>query len=81
MENLAVSLAPDAGRLQHLAWPRSALTLAGVIGLAFTANYANHASLVCAMAREFDFNRTPAGLFATAIVACAAVSFLDPDEP
>ena len=69
MEKLAVSFAPDAVRLQHLKSLRTALTFACVMGLAFSDNYTNHTSLVCALAREFDFNRT------------LQVSFPDPNEP
>jgi len=73
VENLGVSLAPDAGRLLHLKAQRTALTLACVIGFAFSANYTNHAPLVGALAREFGFNRTLAGLLTTGIFTTHAM--------
>ena len=73
MENLAVSLACDADTLQHRKAQRTALTLACVIGFAFSANYTNHAPLVAALAREFDFNRTLAGLLSTGIFTTHAM--------
>lgn len=72
MENLGVSLAPDAARL-HLQAQRTALTLACIIGFAFSVNYINHAPLVGALAREFGFNRTLAGLLTTGIFTTHAM--------
>ena len=65
MDNLAVSLASDVDPLQHRKEQRTALTLACVIGFAFSADYTNHAPLVGALTREFNFNRTLAGLVTT----------------
>jgi MFS family permease len=73
VENLAISLAPDADRLQHLKMQRTALTLACAIGFAFSANYTNHAPLVGDLAREFGFNRTLAGLLTTGIFTTHAM--------
>lgn len=67
MDSLAVSLASDVNPL------RTALTLAYVIGFAFPANYINHAPLVGAPLREFDFNRTLAGLLTTGIFTSHAM--------
>jgi hypothetical protein len=67
VDSLAVSLASDVNPL------RTALTLAYVIGFAFPANYINHAPLVGAPLREFDFNRTLAGLLTTGIFTSHAM--------
>ena len=73
MDNLAVSLASDVDPLQHRKEQRTALTLACVIGFAFPANYINHAPLVGAPLREFDFNRNLAGLLTTGIFTTHAM--------
>jgi len=65
VENLALS--------QRRKAQRTALTLACVIGFVFSANYTNHAPLVGALAREFDFNRTFAGLLTTGIFTTYAM--------
>src|ERR1700730_1281581 len=62
-----------AGRLEHRKTQRTALTLACIIGFAFSANYTNHAPLVGALAREFAFNRALAGLLTTGIFTTHAM--------
>jgi hypothetical protein len=73
VENLAVSLASDADSLRHGKAQNTVLTPARVIDFAFPANYINHAPLVGARAREFDFNRTLAGLLTTGIFTTHAM--------
>src|ERR1700730_1999956 len=46
---------------------RAALICACIVGFAYSANYTNHAPLAGALARQFGFNQTLAGLLTTGI--------------
>jgi nitrate/nitrite transporter NarK len=66
LENSGISIALER-QVPHTGTHRSALLSACAIAFAFSANYTNHAPLVSALVREFNFNRTLAGLLTTGI--------------
>jgi len=63
--NSGVSVAPDLTNARSVR--RLALACACTVGFAFSANYTNHAPIVGALARQFGFNQTLAGLLTTGI--------------
>ena len=66
MESSGISLAPAPTALR-IESQRVALACACAIGFAVSANYTNHAPVVGALAREFGFSQTLAGLLTTGI--------------
>jgi MFS family permease len=66
VESSGISLAPAPTALR-IESQRVALACACAIGFAVSANYTNHAPVVGALAREFGFSQTLAGLLTTGI--------------
>ncbi len=66
LENSGVFIAIER-QVLHAGAQRAALASACAIAFAFSANYTNHAPLVAALVREFNFNQTLAGLLTTGI--------------